>query len=255
MSSTSIVFSTIKAHANNKKLDKDPNGYYRVILGALNAYNSSGDFYLADGIKDLIENDSSILSRRLKKGYLNGEMGHPNWVPGMTHDQFISRNLRIEMSNISHHIRELILTPTNKNAGLPGKDNIIKIEAWVKPSGEKGSFLQQAIDNPEQNTAFSIRCLTCDQMINGVKIKKLATIITWDWVVEPGISTANTWDAISIESKDISVFDIDNFKNKQEIMRNLNVSVEDAESIAVSVEETYNSFKKIENCNNLLLNW
>lgn len=257
MSATSIVFSSVKSVANNKKLQQDANGYYKVIVGAINAFNSSGAFYLADGVKELIESDSSILARRLKSNYLYGEKGHPSYIPGMTNEQFISRNLRIEMNNVSHHIKEIILTPTNITSGLQGKGNVIKIEAWIKPSGEQGPLLQKALDNPDENVAFSIRSLTCDQMVNGTMIKKLVTIVTWDWVIEPGISIANKYDSIALEAytKDERRFDIDELRTNKDIITKLNVSAEDAESIRASIDQAIKSFKKIQNSNDLLLRW
>ena len=222
MSATeSITFSVIKVHDQNKEVKQDSNGYYYVTLGALNCFNSSGAFYVADGVKDLIENKSNLFARRLESGYLNGEMGHPNMIPGMSHNDFFIRNLKIEQSNISHHIKSIELIPTDEDSGLPGRGKIIKIMGWVKPTGEKGQFLKEALDNPDMNVAFSIRSLTNDTPVHGVMIKKLLQIITWDWVVEPGIKCANKFSTLAVESFDfmtVNLFDIEKAVKETKIL-------------------------------------
>lgn len=206
MAGTPISFSIVKTCDQNKKLEKDESGYYKVTLGAINSFNSAGNFYIADGVRDLVEGPSSLFNKRLKSGYLNGELGHPEFKPGMSQVDYINRNLKIDISNISHHIKEVIFVPTDIPSGRPGAGNIIKIMGWIKPSGPKGSVLQQSIENYDQNTAFSIRCLTKDNMVNGTVIKQILSIITWDNVVEPGIKHANSWDTLAQEGFDIATF-------------------------------------------------
>ena len=208
MSANVLTFSAIKVYDQNKEVKQDENGYYYVTLGALNCFNSSGAYYVADGVKDLIENESNLFAKRLANGYLNGEMGHPSFIPGMSHNDFLIRNLKIEQSNISHHIRSVELIPTDEDSGLPGGGKIIKVMGWVKPAGEKGAFLKEALDNPDQNVAFSVRSLTNDKPVKGVIIKKIMQIVTWDWVVEPGIKCANKWSTMSMESADLMTINI-----------------------------------------------
>lgn len=213
-SPSSIVFSVVKTHNVNKTLEKDDNGYYKVCLGGLNTYNSAGAYYVADGVKELVSNPSSLVYRRLKSGYLNGEMGHPSFVPGMTKTDYILRNMKIDQSNISHHIKEIEFIPDSKG-------NMIRIMGWVKPSGPHGELLKQALDNPDQNVAFSIRSFTDDTMQAGRVTKKIKEIITWDWVVEPGIKEANSWDTLAMESYDL--FHI-TLKDIRDVEKELNVS-------------------------------
>lgn len=210
-SPSAIVFSIIKTHDGNKNLEKDEHGYYKVTLGGLNTYNSAGEYYIADGVKELVETPSSMLCRRLKAGYLNGEMGHPSLQPGMSKTDYYIRNMKIEQSNISHHIKQIEFVPDPKS-------NFIRIMGWVKPAGPHGALLQQALDNPDQNVAFSIRSFTDNTYTQtGKVIKQIKEIITWDWVLEPGIKEANSWNTLSMESLDlckISVEDIALIKEK-----------------------------------------
>lgn len=227
---TPITFSAIRIKADNTNLEQDENGYYRVILGAINAFNSAGDFYISEGVNDLISNQSSSLARRIKSGYLKGEVGHPILEPGMTKSQYYARNMRIDQNNVSHHIRDVILTPTNEPCGIPGGGNIILIEGWVKPAGSKGDALKKALDNPDENVAFSIRSFTQDMVQGGVNRKKLLQIITWDWVVEPGIKFANKFDKvdgrISIESFNLCTFNTDELGINGNIAECFNCSLE-----------------------------
>ena len=234
MASTPITFSITKAHDTNKKIEQDENGYYYVTLGAINSYNSQGMFYIADGVKELVEDQSTLFTRRLKSGYLNGELGHPDLLPGMTNDEFINRNLVIDISNVSHHIRSVEFVPTNIPSGKPGAGNVIKIMGWVKPSGAKGDILKQSLDNPDQNTAFSIRCLTYDDTTVTPATKKIIQIITWDFVIEPGIKYANSWSTlesggVALESRDILTFDL---KDSIESLKNIKgLSIEAQENL------------------------
>lgn len=197
-----IVFSAIKANVDNTKLEVDAQGYYKVTLGAFNVKNSVGEFYTAEGIDDLINNQSTVLAKRLKGGYLKGEMGHPSMTPGMTIADFYARNQEIEMKNTAFHIRDIAFIPTTVPSEIPGEGNIVRIEAWIKPSGPHGDALKKALENPDENVAFSIRCFTANRTVKGITFKKVMQIITWDWVLAPGIKMANKFDTLSIECAD-----------------------------------------------------
>jgi len=226
MSSNILTFSAIKVYDQNKEVKQDENGYYYVTLGAINCFNSAGAFYVADGVKDLIENESNLFAKRLTNGYLNGEMGHPTFIPGMSHNDFLIRNLKIEQSNISHHIRAVELIPTDEDSGLPGGGKVIKVMGWIKPAGEKGQYLKEALDNPDQNVAFSVRSLTNDKPVKGVIIKTIMQIITWDWVAEPGISCANKWATMAMESFDLLTIDIADIERTIENNIKYNIGLE-----------------------------
>lgn len=251
MNNNSIVFSSIKLSSGNNTLEKDKDGFYKVTMGALNTFNESGDFYLADGVKDIIENKSHTLARRLKAGYLKGEVGHPQYQPGMTKAQFYSRNMRIDLNNTSHHIREIILTPTERPSGMPGKGNIILIEAWIKPTGPGGPALEKELEDPNINVAFSIRCFTKDEVVNGVNIKRILQIVTWDYVAEPGIKIANKFsklssEEISVESLENIEIDISEISDNQEISECFNCSLEsnDEKEITKELIESFNQDNK-----------
>jgi len=194
---TETVFSN-----NNKKgiITSDSDGYYTIILGALNAYNSAGEYYKAEGALQLFENSSQLM-RRIKNGSLYGELGHPKKQPNMSMEQFYNRIISIDETNICAHISELTLD-FNYGKANPQFNNpdLIAIIGKVKPAGPHANTLQLALENPKQNMAFSIRGLTENKYKNGRVERVLTNIITWDHVTEPGISIACKAHAPSLEN-------------------------------------------------------
>ena len=184
---TETIFSD-----NEKKgiLTPDSDGYYTIVMGALNTYNSAGEYYTAEGALQLFEN-SSHLMRRIKNGSLYAELGHPKKAPGMTMEQFYNRIITIDETNVCGHISELNLDFNyGKNNPKFNNPDMIGIIGKVKPAGSQASALQLALENAKQNAAFSIRGLTENKYKNGRVERILTNIITWDHVIEPGIAVA-----------------------------------------------------------------
>lgn len=184
---TETIFSS-----NNKNgtLKPDDYGYYTIVLGALNTYNSVGEYYTAEGALQLFEN-SSLLMRRIKNGALYSELGHPKKLPGMSMESFYERIITIDEGNVCGHISEVSLDFNyGKNNPQFNNPDMIAIIGKVKPAGSKANALQIALENPKQNAAFSIRGLTENKYKNGRVERILTNIITWDHVIEPGINIA-----------------------------------------------------------------
>jgi hypothetical protein len=76
---------------------------------------------------------------------------------------------------------------------------VIAIIAWVKPSGPNGPALEASLDNPNENVCFSIRSFTDDYRERGITRRVLKTIVTWDYVNEPGIAVAEKFKAPALE--------------------------------------------------------
>lgn len=178
------------------RLRSSEDGYYPVVLGALNVFNSGGAYYPYEAAKGLFD-ESSAFQRRIRDGALRGECGHPRRSPNMTNRDFYGRVMDIYEPNISHHIRRVWLDDTVRDSnGIP----VIAIMGEVKPAGPMGPSLKEALENPSENVCFSIRSFTDDQMIGGTLNKRIKTIVTWDWVNEPGLSAAKKWNAPALES-------------------------------------------------------
>jgi hypothetical protein len=193
------VFECTALKGTNKvgNLKADADGYYNnVVLGALNVFNSRGQFYTLDGARHLFEASSAFM-RRVNAGSLYGENGHPR-QGNLSNREFMNRVMDIYEPNIAHHIRRVHLD-SGSVKDSKGKV-IVSIMGEVKPTGAAGHSLKEGLENRHQNVCFSIRSLTQDDMVGGIVQKSLQTIITFDTVVEPGIATATKWKNPSLES-------------------------------------------------------
>jgi len=247
-----IVFTSAKPNVNNKKLEKDDAGYYYITLGALNVFNSAGEYYITDGVREMFEDKSSTLMRRIKSGFLKSEVGHPKLQPGMNKNQFFNRNLRIEETNVCVHIRDLELVNTDNDSGMGNNTKTILVMGWVKPSGPKGDFLQKALDNPDENVAFSVRSFTKNSYVHGTTIKQIVQLITYDYVTEPGIHYATKNKSLGIESMDTFEMDLSELTNGDDLDECFACSLE-SDSEKEIVQEIIDNTRKCEKEGNCIL--
>lgn len=196
-----VKFTETVFAGGNKKgvLVPDEHGYYTMVVGALNTYNSANEYYTAKGALELFESSSQFM-RRIKNQSLFSELGHPKKDPKMSMEQFYSRVISIEETNICAHISEIWLDFNfGKNNPHLNNSDLIAIIAKVKPAGAKANALQLAFDNPKQSVNFSIRGLTENSYVNGRTERRLTNIITFDYVTEPGINIATKEYSPSLE--------------------------------------------------------
>ena len=179
-------------------LKPSADGYYPLVLGALNIFNSGGAYYPYDSAKQLFLESSSLM-RRIANGALRGEYGHPRPLPGQSMRDFLMRVMDIFEPNVCCHIRKVWIDYTGSVKDDRGRP-VVAILGEVKPSGPMGQALKESLDNPSENVCFSIRSITNDQMVGGVLHKNLKTIVTWDYVNEPGLHVAKKWHAPTLES-------------------------------------------------------
>lgn len=197
----SVRFACTSLAGVNKvgNLKRDKDGYYEVVVGALDVFNSAGQMYPYEPAKKLFE-QSSQLMRRVQRGALRGEYGHPKKLPGMTDEQFAYRCLSIyEEMQCCHH-KEIVLD-FNRVKDERGKP-VIAIISKVCPSGPYGPALEKQLQNPGENVCFSIRSFTDDYREAGVVKRALKTIVTWDYVNEPGIAAAEKFKSPALEHFD-----------------------------------------------------
>ena len=194
----SVTFACTSLVGANKvgNLKKDENGYYEMVVGALNVYNSAGQFYVYEQAKEMFL-DSSQLMRRVARGALRAEYGHPKQQPGQSDQQFAYRVMSIFEENVcAHHMSITLDAERVKDArGNP----IIAIISKVKPSGPLGNVLQQSLENPNENVCFSIRAFSNDSRRNGRIERVLKTVVTFDYVNEPGIAVAEKFMSPALE--------------------------------------------------------
>ena len=196
-----IKFTATKLQAKGKTgiIKPDAEGYYDLVIGALNSFNSAGEYYTLEGAKQLFESSSNFMLR-VKNGYLKGELGHPKMLPGMTMNDYVRRILTIDEKNISTHFKEIWLDHDYCKQNPQSSGNMVAIRAKLKPAGPQGPYLKQSLEDPNDNVSFSIRALTKDYVARGQTFRVLTNIVTWDQVAAPGIAVANKWDSPATES-------------------------------------------------------
>lgn len=167
-------------------------GYYRVPLGAYGGVNCAGYRYdLASGLS-MFAPDGPLM-RQIRKGVLYGEFKHPAREPQWSDQDYMHRIRMIDEDRWAFHIRKLDLVPTTDEKGRP----ITMVIGEIIPFGPYKDIVQASLDNPHQNTYFSVRSITMDDLMRGIKYTK--EIITWDLVGEGGIYVANKFCAPSLE--------------------------------------------------------
>jgi hypothetical protein len=199
MALNSVTFACTSLVGVNKvgELKKNAKGYYPMVVGALNVFNSAGQLYVYEQAKDLFES-SSQFQRRVARGSLRGENGHPRMDPNQSVESFANRVMTIVENRICCHHASITLDYNNiKDAN--GKP-VIAIISEVCPSGELGYVLEKELANPNENICFSIRAFTDDFRQNGVYKRALRNIVTFDHVNEPGISVAEKWKSPALEN-------------------------------------------------------
>lgn len=199
-----ISFTCQVLRGTNKEglLKPDENGYYTVVLGGFNIRNEMGNFYPFNKYLEEIFKNSSTFMRKIEKGQLRGECDHPTPWKGMTEREWFSRLRKIETSRVSHHIRKVTLDFNNYRS--QHGETMVAVLGEVKPAGgELGDKLRASLENPDEDTAFSVRSLTLDQpMVTGAWRKDIYECVTWDWVEEPGVRNATKYHSPGLESFD-----------------------------------------------------
>lgn len=197
--SNSVMFTCTRLEGTGKSgiITPDEDGYYDIVVGGLNVFNSIGQFYDYERAKHLFQ-DSSQFMRRIERGVLGGEVGHPKPLPGMSAEAFASRCLSIYEDNVCCHHRMIYLD--DKSVKDERGQPIIAIRSKLKPAGPKGAFLKEALENKHQNVCFSIRAFTDDFRDRGITKRVLRQIVTWDYVTEPGLALAEKYKSPALEN-------------------------------------------------------
>lgn len=174
-----VKFGCTALNGTNKAgiLKKDSDNYYTMVVGGLNIFNSAGQYYSYDGAKSLFESSSQFM-RRVSRGSLRGEVGHPKQEKGQSFDDYVQRILEIRESNVCVHFKEIFLD-ANSIKDVNGKA-VVAIMAKLIPSGPHGAALEKSLENKSENVCFSIRSFTKDYYDRGIEIRELKNIVTFD---------------------------------------------------------------------------
>lgn len=199
-----ITFTCQTLRGTNKSgiLKPDADGYYTVLLGGFAIHNEMGNFYPWNKyLQDIFTNHSSAFMRRITRGHLRGECGHPVRTAEYVNDQhWFSRLREIRQNNWSHHIRKVMVDFENHRSQHGEK--MVAILGEIRPMATAvGQILKDSLDNPHEDTCFSVRTLTLDTPIGGMCWNKdVYELVTWDWVPEPGVRNATKYHSPGLES-------------------------------------------------------
>ena len=174
-------------------------GYYELVLSALNYPNPVGARYRTESARRILET-SPFFQRKIKEGNLLGEVGHPRRRDYRTDQEYEDRLYDIVESNVCLHISDVWIDDSGALKDRNGRA-YTGIMGLVAPNGVQGRAFEESLTNPKQNTCLSVRSITDNyRMPDGSVEKEFVNICAWDWVNEPGLRPANKFSAPSLES-------------------------------------------------------
>jgi hypothetical protein len=198
MAAKSISYGCTALLGVNKKgiIKPDANGYYEITVGGFNVHNYGGAYYPLGKAEQLFK-DSGSLMRRIKAGCLRGELGHPR-QESLGPSAYFKRLNEIHEDKVCAHFAEVRLDYDNykSKSGFP----MVAVIARVKPAGPYADTLQKSLDNPEEETCFSIRAAVVPEMEGGREVRYIEDIVTWDYVNEGGIAIARKYYSMALEN-------------------------------------------------------
>lgn len=239
---TSISFGSddcISFENDSSKLAPDSEGYYTLIVGAANTFNTRGEYYTGHGVDELFSSRSNFIISIETNG-LESENEHPAFSYGMSKADFIRRINVIDKSNVCALIKSVWLVKTTMRE--PGADaNLILVYAKVKPYGEKAHVLASRIANGE-NIAFSVRSLTFNDLTSYPMKKTFKKIVTWDHVRKPGIRYADSnhtssFASMSMESESSVSVDLMDDNDVKNVVSGLRGIVQQHREMNLGLEE------------------
>lgn len=176
------------------RLKPDENGIYKglpmMVLGQVTQQNT---YYDPQSIMDQITNPNSRFNMIYTQGKAYGEYGHPTFY-GMSDKDMLNRLVAIDEKNVSHVF-------TGLYTDRPASDGTVVLRADLKPTGPMGAVFKESLDDPVVNTAFSLRAyVNTDMRPNGLKLRTVRSLTTWDTVGPSGYATTDKANAIGLES-------------------------------------------------------
>jgi hypothetical protein len=190
VSSVSFVVETM-VYLDGRKLGKikpDEYGYYDMPLAVIGAKSRNRTYYETATLVNQIENPETRFNQLLTQGNMFGEYGHPSQLDFDDPQKYLERLMIVKETQHSHHFRRVNVGGTLENGGR-------LVNGLLKPEGPYKRPLQDSIDNPFINTAFSLRSIvtSTNKMIDGEPIswRKVEHLVTFDAVLAGGFAQAS----------------------------------------------------------------
>lgn len=207
-----LSFGNIILAQNGKKgvLKPDDEGYYYLNAGGFNIPNRHGLTYTANRYIQECMHPESDLNRRVSRGEVYAECGHPPMFFFERIDgrivrtkitdllQWINRLKMIDMERVCGHIREIVF---DTSGWTPSNNAPIYNYIWIKPylSTVFGQMFKENLDTPSMNTSMSIRTVTTPLKF-GDTTREAEYFTNYDWVPEPGMDWANKHQTAGCEA-------------------------------------------------------
>jgi hypothetical protein len=201
--SSNLTFQAAVLRAGKQGIIKpDPDGYYTQCIGGLDIENAAGVTYASEKAKNLFLESSSLM-RRIRDRALRGEVGHPRRGPEHANfDAWMHRLNDIFEPNVCVYWSEVSLDENyGRNNPYLNRPNMIGIMARYRPGGAHGHILEKDLADPMANVSFSIRAFSIPRTTMGKQFYDLQSIVTWDYVNEPGIAQAQKLLSATMESR------------------------------------------------------
>lgn len=200
---SNLTFQAAVLRAGKQGIIKpDANGYYTQCIGGLDIENAAGVTYASEKAKSLFLESSSLM-RRVKSSALRGEVGHPRRGPEHANfNAWMNRLNDIYEPNVCVYWSEITLDESyGRNNPYLNRPNMIGIMAKYRPGGAHGHILERDLADPLANVSFSIRAFSIPRTTLGKPYYDLQSIVTWDYVNEPGIAQAQKMLSATMESR------------------------------------------------------
>ena len=195
----------------NGILTPDDEGYYTLNGGGFNIPNRQGVTYSFNSYIQECMSPESDFRRRLERGEVQGEMGHPpryylKLVDGQVvrHEittvyEWILRLRTIDQDRVCMLISDVLFSWE----GNDPKTSPLNVKYRLKPFGPFGKYLEEHLKTPSANTSISIRTVISPTS----PMDKYRNVEYWtgaDWVPEPGMDKANKWMTEGCEGLDLN---------------------------------------------------
>lgn len=201
MSNVVLECTALKGTDKKGVLKPTEDGYFTVILGAYDIENNVGRFYTASSARRFLE-PGGIIDRKIKKGVLYGEIGHPStdgfFLPNgrVNMPAWIQRLRQVREDRHAFHIRRIYL---EDRVSKDGK-RYVAVVGEIRPQGPYAQTVLDALTNPDCDAHFSVRSLAKDDRFSANR--ETTELITWDYVGEGGIEVAKKYGSPGLESFD-----------------------------------------------------
>ena len=193
------IGSCMLENGNRKVLKPNKDGVYEglcmMVLG--NQPSQNGKIYEPQSMMDAITNPDGCCCKMLRAGGFAGEWGHPL----IYNESELSRIATIDMTRVSHVIVKLYTGETTEKGNTP-------VYGDVKPFGPYGEYLQESLESPVLNTAFSLRSLVekTGTSPEGYIIQRVMALVSFDAVSTSGYRAASkVAPASAVEGYEIPV--------------------------------------------------